>query len=97
MAMRHHRELKDLERVDVGVRPQALRLVPPALDGMNGHVFLREPLGLQDEVLVEMADGTRVKVVTEGGEEFFEGSAVSLTVEVGDLYLFRSDSKTAIY
>ena len=42
-------------------------------------MFLREPLGLEDEVLVQVADGTRVKLVTASGEEFGEGSYVGLT------------------
>ena len=66
--------MQGLKRVEAGIRPQALRLVPPAPDAITGRVFLREPLGLEDEVLVEMADGTRVKVVTAAGEEFPEGA-----------------------
>ena len=78
VAPRHHAALQGLKRVEVGIRPQALRLVPPGPDRITGRVFLREPLGLEDEVLVETADGTRVKAVTAAAEEFPEGAAVGL-------------------
>ena len=65
--------------MEVGIRPQALRLVAPGPDRITGRVFLREPLGLEDEVLVETADGTRVKVVTAAEkEEYAEGAQVAL-------------------
>jgi len=63
---------------------------------MPGRVFLREPLGLEDEVLVEAADGTRVKVVTAAGEEFPEGSVVGLEFGLLDIHLFDGESKDAI-
>jgi hypothetical protein len=47
-------------------------------------------------VLVEMADGTRVKVVTAAGEAFPEGAAVGLDLALSDLYLFHSESKGTI-
>ena len=78
MAPRHHAALQGLKRVEVGIRPQALRLVPPGPDRITGRVFLREPLGLEDEVLVEAVDGTRVKVVTAAQEEYAEGAQVAL-------------------
>jgi len=56
-------------------------------------VFLREPLGLEDEVLVETADGTRVKVVTAAGEGFPNGAVVGLDLGPPDLYLFHAESK----
>jgi multiple sugar transport system ATP-binding protein len=70
---RHLEVLRGLKRVEAGVRPQALRLVPPGPDRIIGRVFLREPLGLEDEVLVETEDSTHVRVVTAGGEQFFGG------------------------
>ncbi|HSE05433.1 MAG TPA: ABC transporter ATP-binding protein [Methylomirabilota bacterium] len=92
----HHASLKGLKQVEVGIRPQALRLVPPGPGRINGRVFLREPLGLEDEVLVEMADGTRVKVVTAAGEEFPEGALVGLDVSAADLYPFDPSSGAAL-
>ena len=81
-----------LKRVDLGIRPQALRLVPPAPGRIIGHVFLREPLGLEDEVLVETAGGARVNAVTASGEEFPEGAAVALDFAPRDLYIFHPES-----
>ena len=93
----HHGALQGLSRVEVGIRPQSIRLARPNPDRMPGRVFLREPLGLEDEVLVEAADGTRVKVVTAAGEEFPEGSVVGLEFGLLDIHLFDGESKDAIY
>jgi ABC-type sugar transport system ATPase subunit len=97
VAARHHAALQGLKRVEVGIRPQALRLSPPGPDRIVGRVFLREPLGLEDEVLVETVDGTRVKVVTEAGDEFPEIAPVGLDFATQDLYLFNAESKAALY
>jgi multiple sugar transport system ATP-binding protein len=96
VASRYDALLKGLKRVEVGIRPQALRIEAPGPNRITGTVFLREPLGLEDEVLVEMADGTRVKVVTAAGEAFPEGAAVGLDLALSDLYLFHSESKGTI-
>jgi len=96
VAARHYAALQGLKRVEVGIRPQALRLVAPGPDRITGRVFLREPLGLEDEVLVETADGTRVKVVTMAGEEFPEGTTVGLDLEPRDLYVFQSESNATL-
>src|SRR6266851_5264189 len=45
VAPRHNAVLQGLKRVEAGIRPQALHLVPPAPDRITGRVFLREPLG----------------------------------------------------
>ena len=91
MAARHDQILQGLKRVKVGIRPQAFRLVQPTPGRRTGRVFLREPLGLEDEVLVETDDGTRVKVVTVAGEEFPENSAAALDFDASDLLVFTSD------
>jgi multiple sugar transport system ATP-binding protein len=96
VAPRHHAVLQGLKRVEVGIRPQALRLVPPEPDRITGRVFLREPLGLEDEVLVEVADGTRVKAVTAGSDEFPEGLRVGLDCAPMDMYLFDTNSRNAL-
>jgi multiple sugar transport system ATP-binding protein len=96
VAERHHAPLQGLKRVEAGIRPQAVRLVPPGPERITGRVFLREPLGLEDEVLVETADGTRVKVVTAAGEEFPEGAAVGLSFAPRDLYLFEVEAGRAV-
>ena len=74
-------------RVEIGMRPQALRLVAPEGDVMRGTVLLREPLGLEDEFLVQV-DGATVKAVTAQGRRFVENSAVGLEIDPAHLYLF---------
>jgi multiple sugar transport system ATP-binding protein len=77
--------------VEIGIRPQAFRLAAPDGDTLRGTVLLREPLGLEDEVLVQVGDHT-VKVVTAQGRGFTEDSAVGLAVDPAQLYLFDRDS-----
>ena len=96
VARRHLAALPGLMGVGVGIRPHALRLVSPAPDRITGRVFLREPLGLEDEVLVVMANGTQVKVVMAAGEEFPEGAAVGLDFAPADLHLFHPESGEAV-
>jgi multiple sugar transport system ATP-binding protein len=96
VAARHHAAFQGLKRVEVGIRPQALRLLPSGPGRIAGRVFLREPLGLEDEVLVETADGTRVKVVTAAGEEFPEKSDVALDWVAQDLNVFQKESGVAV-
>ena len=96
VAARHWPALQGLKRVAVGIRPQALRLVPPGPDRITGRVFLREPLGLEDEVLVETAPDTRVKAVTSAEDEFPEGAAVGLAFARSELYLFNPESNIVL-
>src|SRR4029453_8487400 len=70
VAPRHHAALQGLKRVEVGIRPQALRLMPIGSDRPTGRGFLREPLGLEEEVLVDLAEGIRGKVVRNPRGEF---------------------------
>jgi multiple sugar transport system ATP-binding protein len=96
VAPQHHAALEGLTRVEVGIRAQAVRLVKPGRGKIMGRVFLREPLGLEDEVLVETAHGTRVKVVTAAGEEFPEGASVGLDLDPRDLFLFQPEARTTL-
>ncbi len=96
VAPRHHAALQGLKRVEAGIRPQAVGLVPASPDRITGRVFLREPLGLEDEVLVETADGTRVKVVTTAGEQFPEGAVIGLDFGLRELCVFHPDSRVTL-
>jgi multiple sugar transport system ATP-binding protein len=96
MPERHHAALRELKRVLVGVRPQAVKLVPLGPDVIMGRVFLREPLGLEDEVLVETADGTRVKGVVVATTTLAEGAMVGMQCELSSLYVFNPDSLATI-
>jgi multiple sugar transport system ATP-binding protein len=78
-------------RVEIGIRPQALRLIAPQGDVMRGTVLLREPLGLEDEFLVQIDDLT-VKVVTAQGRRFAENSEVGLEIDPAQIYLFDLES-----
>jgi len=93
---RHHGRLQGLKRVEGGIRPQALRLAAPTPDGIRGRIFLREPLGLEDEILVHAADGTPVKLVSGTGQDFAEGDEVGLEFALRDLYLFHPDSRETL-
>src|SRR5919198_1173542 len=92
---RHHRILRGLAHVDVGIRPQALRLGPAGSAGLRGVVFLREPLGLEDEVLVELEGGARLKAVTPSALELAEGARVGVAFAAGGVYVFHPHSKDA--
>jgi multiple sugar transport system ATP-binding protein len=96
VAPHHYAAFQGLKRARVGIRPQALRLVPPGSKLVAGRVFLREPLGLEDEVLVDTVDGMRLKAVTAGGQEFPEGAAVGLDWGPSDLFLFHPESEETI-
>ena len=92
----HHAAVHGLKQVLVGIRPQAIHLAPPGPDVITGRVFLREPLGLEDEVLVEAAGGVRVRVVAKVGAEYPEGVAAGMEFTPGELYLFSPESKTTL-
>ena len=96
VAPRHYAALQGLKRVEAGIRPQAFRMVPMGPNRAIGRVFLREPLGLEDEVLVEVTEGGRVKVVTTAREEFPEKAEVGLDLRPSDVYLFSVESKGTI-
>ena len=91
-APRQYAALQGLKRVEVGIRPQALRLVAPGPDHISGRVFLREPLGLEDEVLVETlrdagegGDGCGGSVRGRGNGGSLLYSRRSSPLQVGDL------------
>ncbi len=89
-------KLQGVQQVNVGIRPQAFRLTSPAPGRIGGTIFLREPLGFEDEVLIQTAGGTKVKVVGRTGQEFLEGSRVALEFEEGDVYLFHPVTKETL-
>jgi multiple sugar transport system ATP-binding protein len=89
---RHHAAIQGLKQVLVGIRPQAIRLVLPGPDVIAGLVFLREPLGLEDEVLVQATDGTRVRVVTAAREELKEGTLAGIEVDGLSICVFQPET-----
>ena len=87
-----------------GGAPMASHLPVTVADGEGGlviHSHMAKPNPqwqefFEDEVLVETADGTRIKAVTAGGEEFPEGAAVGLDFAPRDLYLFHPDTTVTL-
>jgi len=84
--------LEGCEKVNVGLRPQAIHICPPSPGKIRGSVFLREALGLEDEVLIQVENEMKVVVVTQTGQDFGEGSEVSLEFDLEDLYIFNCES-----
>jgi multiple sugar transport system ATP-binding protein len=96
LSMRHQRAVGGLKRVEVGIRPQALRLVAPGPQWIAGRVWLREPLGLEDEVLIDAPGGVRLRAIVIDGEQVPEGSEIGVLVRGEDLHLFHPETKAAI-
>ncbi len=92
----HHPRLSGITRINVGLRPQALSLTPAGPDRISGVVFLREPLGLEDEVIVKVGDDVKIKVITPSQRRFAEGGPAGLTFDPGDLYLFHAESEKTL-
>jgi multiple sugar transport system ATP-binding protein len=93
---RHRTALQGLKQVEAGIRPQALRMVPPSPERIRGVVFLREPLGLEDEVLVRVGPDVHVRLLTPSGQDFPEGAPVGLDISPADVYLFHQESKATL-
>ena len=93
---RHYDSLSGCEQAEVGLRPQSIRLLPPASDKISGKVLLREPLGLEDEFIVQVADNIRVVVVAHDGMGIKEGQEVGLGFDPADLYVFHLDSQKTL-
>jgi hypothetical protein len=76
--------------------PAAGGLRPAGGDGLRGVVFLRERLGLEDEILVQLEGGARLKPITASSVELPEGAPVGLAFAPRDLYVFHPDSKETL-
>jgi multiple sugar transport system ATP-binding protein len=84
--------LDGLARVRLGIRPQALALVPPGEGLMEATILLREPLGLEDEVLLQLTGGRQIKVVGRFPGGFGENAPVAVTAERDAWHVFHPDS-----
>lgn len=90
--------LASFNHVRVGIRPQALKLVPLDEALVIGTLQLREPLGLEDECMIELPDNTRFKLVSRVPDALAEGAEVGLDADRGDFYVFHPDSgKTLLW
>ena len=80
-----------LERVEVGIRPQAIKLTSPRNGGIRGTILLREPLGIEDEFLLDVS-GSNIRVVAPASEDGAEGQEIGLQIKPVDIYLFAPDT-----
>ena len=86
---RHYDRLGSCDQAEVGLRPQSIRLVQPSPQTINGKILLKEPLGLEDEFLVEAAEGQRLVVVARDDLGINEEQEVGLSFNPADLYVFH--------
>lgn len=85
----HADALSGLGEVEVGIRPQAIQLTTPSERTIVGKVLLREPLGLEDEFLLQV-DGIPLRVVMPASHQGTEGSEVGLQIDPASIYLFHA-------
>ena len=85
----HADALSGIGEVEVGIRPQAIQLAAPSDRTILGKVLLCEPLGLEDEFLLQV-DDTSLKVVMPASHTIAEGSEVGLRIDPGSIYLFHA-------
>lgn len=92
------RHLEGVDRVRMGIRPQALRLTAPGGGRADGRLLLREPLGLEDECLIELSGGAQLKVVGRLPDAMAEGIAVGIDFDPADICLFHpSTGETLLF
>jgi multiple sugar transport system ATP-binding protein len=80
----------------LGVRPEALTLLPPAAaSGLAGSVFIEEPLGSDLFVTVDV-EGARVVARTTPDQRYEPGANVRLAWDPARIHLFHAESGEAI-
>ena len=85
-------QLGELPRLRLGIRPQALRMVAPGAGLADGVLLLREALGFEDECLVELADGSQIKIVGRFSDALAENARIGLQAERADFYVFHPET-----
>lgn len=93
---RHYDRLGGCDQAEVGLRPQSIRLVKPSSETINGKILLKEPLGLEDEFLVEAAEGQRLVVVARDDLGIDEEQEVGLAFDPSDLYVFHTGTRETL-
>jgi len=93
---RHYDRLSGCEQAEVGLRPQSIRLIQPSSETINGKVMLKEPLGLENEFVVEVAEGMRLVVVAQDDLAVDEGQEVGLGFNPADLYVFHVETQETL-
>ena len=91
-------KLGEINRVRVGIRPPALLLVPAGEGLADATLYLREPLGLEDECHLRLPDGTEVKGVGRIPDSISEGTLVGIDFDPADLCVFHPGTgKTLLF
>ena len=85
-------ELAGLARVRLGVRPPAIRLVGPGEGLADATLYLREPLGLEDECHLRLAGGVEAKCVGRIPEAIPEDAIVGIEIDHADFCVFHPET-----
>ena len=85
-------DLAGRERITLGVRPEALRLVAPGEDGVDLDVTLVEELGAEAYAYATTATGEKMAVRLPGGHEVTVGSGIRVRPEDARVHSFDVDS-----
>ena len=80
------------ERIMLGVRPEALRLVAPGEDGVDLDVTLVEELGAEAYAYATTATGEKMAVRLPGGHDVTVGSGIRVRPEDTRVHCFDVDS-----
>lgn len=93
-------QLADGTSLSLGVRPEAIRILPAAptdTDGMilSGQVDIIQELGAK-EVVYARVDGQDVFAVVEPGHEWHARQPVWLVLDPAQVHIFRADTGVAI-
>jgi multiple sugar transport system ATP-binding protein len=88
--------LEGMGKVRLGARPAALHLVPPDRALFRARLTLREPLGVEDECLLTLADGTELKLVGRLPDDLLEESDLHVAIDRRDFSLFDVETGKAL-
>jgi multiple sugar transport system ATP-binding protein len=75
----------------LGIRPQALKLVPTDDAALSAKVRLLEFLGDQTVVSLELSSGANALAIVTGSAALKAGQMVGLTFDLADAHLFHAD------
>ncbi|MBW8639827.1 ABC transporter ATP-binding protein [Hoeflea sp. WL0058] len=84
--------LSGLTTVRLGARPQALKLVPADEALLEATLSLKEPLGLEDECHLQVADGLELRLVGRVPDSVAEGSLVHVNIDPSDFCVFHPET-----
>ena len=79
--------------LQVGLRPEAVRVVGPGTGGCDARVRLVERLGERTLVYAELGDGTAITAEDEGNSRARIGDTVGLAIDGAAAHLFGPDGE----